>query len=205
MKTLVVLLFSVVLFNNCGGTDDGDNVFDVGEYTPGPVCGDGVCEAEEIGHCTVDCEHDEDVVVEAEAEDVATLPDGQVLEWCDWGFLWEHPGWTQSTCVAVAEYMWLEGKWKCAEYDNGPCPGEIIVDITIGSWDDTLGAEVHEFPPYGPPHPYLRFKKNAQTGQFEAINPETKEVVGYGTPTKVEYDSSIEVGITHHAVWEKIE
>ena len=249
MKKIVVLsnylflasmLLCFVASMSCGGTDDGDNVFDVGEYTPGPVCGDGVCEAGEIGHCTVDCEGDTDVSSEADdAKEDASEPvcgDGICEdEWscvddCGTDHDMRQP--EQETgnediagcplgceccadydcaCVEwpqVVEYMWLVRTWELIEVDGKPPLEEEIVDVEIFAWDDIIqGAEVHGFSPYGPPFPYLRFKKNLISGQFDAINPETKQVVGYGDQVTwtVEYDSKVGDGITHHNVWKKSE
>lgn len=205
MKKIVVLLFAAVLFN-CGGadsTDDGTDSTDIVENDAG-----GDAEDPEFT--------DGDTDVGADSPDENTdvgedwLPETEDLVDCPAGCACCADYDAEETCACLkwpqtVEYMWLSTTWKCAEYDYGSCPGEIFVDITITAWNDELGAEVQEFPPYGPPLPYLYFKKNAETGQFEAINPETKQVVGSGTPLKVEYDSSVEVGVTHHAVWAKIE
>jgi len=212
MKKIVVLsnylflasmLLCFVASMSCGGTDDGDNVFDAGEYTPGPVCGDGVCEAGEIGHCTVDCEGDTDVSSEADetdGADIANCPAGCA---CCADYDCACVEWPQ-----VVEYMWLVRTWELIEVDGKPPLEEEIVDVEIFAWDDIIqGAEVHGFSPYGPPFPYLRFKKNLISGQFDAINPETKQVVGYGDQVTwtVEYDSKVGDGITHHNVWKKSE
>jgi len=203
---LASLLLCFVAFMSCGGADSTDEDADVSseaddakEDASEPVCGDGICEDE--WSCVDDCGTDHDMrqpEQETGNEDIAGCPLG--CECCaDY----------DCACVEwpqVVEYMWLERKWKRVEVDGKPADNK-IVDIEITAWDDTLGAEVQTFTPYGPPYPYLRFKKNTNNGQFEAINPETKQVVGYGDSVslKIEYDSELDVGIIHHSVWEALE
>ena len=67
------------------------------------------------------------------------------------------------TCEAdpLADYYWLEGQWKLDSIDGKPTY-EQIVDVTVKSWNDELGAEVHGFDPMNVGY----IKKNLSNNTF---------------------------------------
>lgn len=204
MKKIVVLLFSLVLFNNCGGADDGDNSFDtdVSDDADNPVCGDGVCEPEEIGHCMVDCDEDTDSP-DGEEADASYCPIGCACcadyEDCA---CWKWP--------QVVEYLFIEGTWRLAECDGGMCAEEKIRDLVIESWDDELGANILELAPFSNG---IYLKKNSDNGQFEFGNPD--EPTGSGLTNGTADPVSLEIFIafynldgpaeSHTFKWKKVE
>ena len=202
---LASLLLCFVASMSCGGADSTDEDTDSADVGADVTADDDGGDVEDPDAPCIDC--DVNMLDEGNTDQASEETGGEDIAGCPLGC--ECCADYDCACVEwpqVVEYMWLERKWKRVEVDGKPADNK-IVDIEITAWDDTLGAEVQTFTPYGPPYPYLRFKKNTNNGQFEAINPETKQVVGYGDSVslKIEYDSELDVGIIHHSVWEALE
>jgi len=178
MKQFIVLFFAVLFISPACG-DSGDSA-DPGDKFTDDVTGD---DAENPDAVCLDCDMNMLDKAGDQSEDVDVTSEADVED-------------------LLAEYLWIEGRWKCLEIDGVP-DGEII-DVEITMWDDELGAEVDAFPPYGPPSSHLYFKKNTETGQFEAIYPEPMQVVGYGDPTNLTVELYAST-LSKHTLWEKIE
>ena len=116
---IIVLLVVVLLFLVMCGE---------GTKTPAPVCGDSVCDKDEL--CEADCG---DAMMQIRAQDIAHVP----------------PGWSAPAYVEVSDSGWEDSAYISADGSMlyfAYYPGDLIADVSKGNFSDDIDVYMSEKP-----------------------------------------------------------